>query len=96
MNSRPLLQQTMRSFRDHTAFPTIGGVAPGFVPGIDWSDHWAFARHGFQAIMITDTALFRYPHYHRPTDTPDKVDVEKLARVVKGIERVIRDAAATL
>src|SRR5712691_8016476 len=94
MNSRPLLQQTMRSFRDHTAFPTIGGVAPGFVPGIDWSDHWAFARHGFQAVMITDTALFRYPHYHRPTDTPDKVDVEKLARVVKGIERVIRNTFA--
>ena len=41
--------------------------------------------------MITDTALFRYPHYHRPTDTPDKVDAENLARVVKGIERVIRD-----
>jgi nucleotide-binding universal stress UspA family protein len=94
MNSRPLLQQTMRSFRDHTAFPTIGGVAPGFVPGIDWSDHWAFARHGFQAVMITDTALFRYPHYHLPTDTPDKVDFAKLARVVKGIERVIRDTVA--
>ena len=41
--------------------------------------------------MITDTALFRYPHYHRSTDTPDKVDSESLARVVKGIERVIRD-----
>ena len=41
--------------------------------------------------MITDTALFRYPHYHLPTDTPDKIDTEKLARVVKGIERVIRD-----
>jgi nucleotide-binding universal stress UspA family protein len=94
MNSRPLLQQTMRSFRDHTAFPTIGGVAPGFVPGIDWSDHWAFARHGFQAVMITDTALFRYPHYHLPTDTPDKVDFAKLARVVKGIERVIRNTFA--
>ena len=43
--------------------------------------------------MITDTALFRYPHYHRPSDTPDKVDGENLARVVKGIERVIRDLA---
>jgi hypothetical protein len=41
--------------------------------------------------MITDTAPFRYPHYHRPSDTPDKVDAESLARVVKGIERVIRD-----
>jgi hypothetical protein len=41
--------------------------------------------------MITDTAPFRYPHYHQPSDTPDKVDGESLARVVKGIERVIRD-----
>ena len=80
-----------RSFRAHTAFPTIGGVAPGFIPGIGWSDHWAFAQHGFQALMITDTATFRYPHYHKPTDTPDKVDTEKLARIVKGIERVVRD-----
>jgi Zn-dependent M28 family amino/carboxypeptidase len=91
LRSRPLLQETIRSFRTHTAFPSIGGVAPGFVPGIAWSDHWAFAEHGFPALMITDTAPFRYPHYHLPSDTPDKVDSEKLARVVKGIERVIRD-----
>jgi len=91
LGSRALVRETMRSFRAHTGFPTIGGVAPGFVPGIGWSDHWAFAERGFQAVMITDTAPFRYPHYHRPSDTPDKVDAESLARVVKGIERVIRD-----
>ena len=91
--SRALVRESIRSFRSHTAFPTIGGVAPGFIPGIDWSDHWAFAEQGFQAIMLTDTAPFRYPHYHKPTDTPDKVDTDKLARVVKGIERMIRDAA---
>jgi hypothetical protein len=93
LGSRPLLRRTLGSFRSHTAFPTIGGVAPGHVPGIDWSDHWAFAEYGFPAVMITDTAYFRYPYYHQPTDTPDKVDINKLARVVKGIERVIRDAA---
>lgn len=93
LGSRPLLQDAMRSFRSHTPFPTVGGVSPGFIPGIGWSDHWAFAQQGFQALMITDTALFRYPHYHKPTDTPDKVDNEKLARVVKGIERVVRDQA---
>jgi Peptidase family M28 len=91
LNSRPLLQRTIRSFRSQTAFPSIGGVAPGFIPGIAWSDHSAFAEQGFQAVMITDTALFRYPHYHRPSDTPDKVDSQSLARVVKGIERVIRE-----
>ena len=46
---------------------------------------------GFPAMMITDTAIFRYPHYHRPTDTPDKVNYERLARITKGIERVLRD-----
>jgi hypothetical protein len=41
--------------------------------------------------MITDTAYFRYPHYHKVTDTPDKVDIERLARITHGIERVVRE-----
>src|SRR6476659_7184978 len=90
--SRALVWETIRSFRSHTAFPSIGGVAPDRVPGIDWSDHWAFEQVGFPALMVTDTAPFRYPHYHQFTDTPDKVDMESLARVVKGMERVIREA----
>jgi peptidase M28-like protein len=90
--SRPLVWETIRSFRSHTPFPSIGGVAPNIVPGIDWSDHWAFGQFDFPAMMVTDTAPFRYPHYHQLTDTPDKIDVESLARVVKGMERVIRDA----
>jgi len=90
-NSRPLVQRSVASFRSHTSFPTIGGVAPWFIPGIGWSDHSSFSDHGFQAVMITDTATFRYPHYHEPTDTPDKVDVERLARITKGMERVVRD-----
>ena len=92
-HARPLVWETIRSFRSHTPFPSIGGVAPDIVPGIDWSDHWSFDQLGFPAMMVTDTAPFRYPHYHQLTDTPDKVDVESLARVVKGMERVIRDAA---
>lgn len=93
LDARPLLRASIGSFRAHTKFPTIGGVAPAFIPGIDFSDHWAFAEHGFPAIMLTDTAPYRYPYYHTFRDTPDKVDADKLARVVKGIERMIRDAA---
>ncbi len=90
--ARPLVRASIASFRSHTQFPTIGGVAPASIPGIDWSDHWAFTEQGFPAIMLTDTAPFRYPYYHTALDTPDKVDVERLARVVKGIERMVRDA----
>jgi hypothetical protein len=91
LGSRELLHAVVRSFRSHTSFPTVGGVAPGWVPGIDWSDHWSFDEFRYPAIMITDTAYFRYPHYHKPTDTPDKVDTERLARITRGIERVVRD-----
>jgi hypothetical protein len=38
--------------------------------------------------MITDTAPYRYPHYHRPTDTPDKLDYDSFARVVMGLARM--------
>lgn len=91
--SRQFLHRALRSFRSHTAFPTIGGLAPDAVSGVGLSDHWSFSGLGYPAIMITDTAVYRYPHYHRPSDTPDKVDYEKLARVTKGIERMVRDLA---
>jgi hypothetical protein len=44
---------------------------------------------GYPAIMVTDTAPFRYPHYHSTADTPEKLDYERMARVVGGLERVI-------
>jgi hypothetical protein len=91
--SRDFVHEVIASFRRETAFPSIGGVAPGFIPGIDWSDHWSFAEHGFKALMVTDTAIFRYPHYHTRQDTPDKLDYERLARVTKGIEHVVRELA---
>lgn len=91
--SRGLLQSVVRAFRETTPFPSIGGVGPSLIPGIGWSDHWALAKEGFPAVMVTDTALFRYPHYHLPTDTPDKIEYEKLARITKGLERVIRALA---
>ena len=66
---------------------------PAFIPGVGWSDQWAFWQNGYPGIMVTDTAPFRYPHYHEPTDTPDKVDYERLARVVAGLEPVVAKIA---
>lgn len=93
LGSRALMHDVIGSFRAHTQFPTVGGVLPSLVPGIDWSDHWSFGEVGIPAIMVTDTALYRYPHYHTVADTVDKVDAEGLARITKGIERVIKDLA---
>jgi hypothetical protein len=41
--------------------------------------------------MVTDTAPFRYPYYHTAADTPDKLDYERMARVVLGLERVVEE-----
>ncbi len=89
--SRNFLHEVVASFRRHTQFPTIGGTAPDQIDGIGWSDHWSFAQAGYPAVMVTDTALFRYQHYHKPTDTPDKVDYKKLARITLGLEQTVRD-----
>lgn len=43
--------------------------------------------------MVTDTAPFRYPQYHQHDDTPDKIDCDRLARVVLGLEHVIAKLA---
>jgi hypothetical protein len=43
--------------------------------------------------MITDTALYRDPNYHEASDTPDKLDYARLARVTRGLEQVIRQLA---
>ncbi|HYR48711.1 MAG TPA: M28 family peptidase [Candidatus Eisenbacteria bacterium] len=59
------------------------------VPGIGWSDHWSFWRTGVPAVMVTDTAPFRYAHYHEETDTPEKLDFDRLARAVVGLADVI-------
>lgn len=42
-------------------------------------------------MMVTDTAPFRYRYYHTAEDTPDKIDFEKLARVVAGVAETIAD-----
>jgi hypothetical protein len=39
--------------------------------------------------MLTDTAPFRYPHYHLATDTPDKINYDATARVVGGVAGIL-------
>ena len=63
--------------------------APAFVPGVDFSDHLNFWRHGWKAVMITDTAFYRNPNYHQVTDTPDTLDYERMAHVVTGVYAAI-------
>jgi len=91
--SRSLIRKVIGIFRDQVDFPSEGGAIAGWVPGVGWSDHWSFWKEGYPALMVTDTAPFRYPHYHSMQDTPAKVDYDRLARVVAGLESVIAELA---
>jgi len=91
--SRDLVRRSIREFRESTKFPSEGIAAPSAWPGIGWSDHWSFWQAGYPAIMVTDTAPFRYPYYHTPGDVSKQVDYEKMARVVEGIGRVMEKLA---
>jgi Zn-dependent M28 family amino/carboxypeptidase len=95
LGSRALLHEALTSFRRHAGIPSEGVAAPALIPGVDWSDHWSFWQAGWPALMVTDTALYRYPYYHTMQDTPDKVDYERLARAVAGLHGMLRDLAQT-
>jgi Zn-dependent M28 family amino/carboxypeptidase len=53
------------------------------------SDHAPFWDHGYRAMMVTDTAFMRNPHYHQPTDTLDTLDLDFMAGVYQGLCRGI-------
>jgi Zn-dependent M28 family amino/carboxypeptidase len=95
LSSRHLVHTCVASFRKHASFPCEGGSAPSFLPGIDWSDHFSFSAVGYPALMVTDTALFRYPHYHTADDTARHNDFDKLALVTNGIFAMLHDLAGS-
>jgi hypothetical protein len=68
-------------------------AVPGFLAGVGASDHWSFWQNGYPAVMITDTANFRYRPFHTPDDLPDQLDFDDLARVSAGVACVIGDLA---
>jgi hypothetical protein len=59
--------------------------APSFLPGVDFSDHRNYWRFGYDAVMVTDTAFYRNPNYHKHSDTMDTLNFQKMKEVVKGI-----------
>jgi Zn-dependent M28 family amino/carboxypeptidase len=93
LGARSLVRRSVELFRAHAKFPSEGVAAPSFIPGVSWSDHWSFRRHGYPAIMVTDTAFYRYPHYHLPSDTPEKLDYARMARLTLGLAALIKELA---
>jgi Zn-dependent M28 family amino/carboxypeptidase len=76
--------------------PTVALSVPSrgeTLPDVRRSDHAAFWDEGYSAVMLTDTANFRNPHYHQPTDTIDTLDLDFLEGVIEIVMGCIEDLA---
>ena len=63
------------------------------LPDTRRSDHAPFWDHGYPAIMLTDTANYRNPHYHRPTDTIETLNLTFLSHVTLAVTAAVRELA---
>lgn len=86
-------RQVSKAFAAATDLPVQTLNAPALMVGIDFSDHWSFNKFGYPALMVTDTAFYRNPHYHLPSDLPDTLDYPRMAKVVAGLAAAIRTIA---
>ena len=93
--SRRVMRKLARAFRQVTDFPLQHVATFSFIPGVGWSDHLSFWRQNYKALMVTDTAFYRYPYYHSSNDTPEKLDYSRLARVCDGLFDALRLLAKT-
>ena len=94
LRSRRALAEVTDAFRAHCAFPAERLASPAFIPGVAWSDQRSFWRAGYPGVMVTDTAFYRYPHYHSATDTPERLRYPEMAQVVQGLARALAALAA--
>ena len=92
--SRRALREVVTAFRAESDFPAESLASPAIVPGVSWSDQLSFWREGYRAVMVTDTAFYRYPWYHSARDTPEKLAYTDMARVVQGLSRAVARLAA--
>ncbi len=91
--SRSMVRSAVATFREHATLPSEGAALPGWIPGVSLSDQRCFWAEGWPALMVTDTAPFRYEMYHSGADTPDQLDYDRFARAVAGLAPVVAHLA---
>lgn len=90
--SREFVRDFGGLFRQRAEIPSQGATIPAsLVPDVLRSDHETYILRGIPGMMVTDTANFRVPHYHKSTDTAARVNIVNLARVVQGLIGAVND-----
>lgn len=93
LKSTSLLRRVARQMRQVPGLSVETLAVPGkgeFIPAVRLSDHAPFWDLGYPALMVTDTAFYRNPHYHSPSDTLDTLNFDFMAKVCQGVIRAVR------
>ena len=85
------LKRVKLSMAQVTDLPIRSFRGPAALPGVLWSDHRSFREFDMPGVLLTDTAHMRYPWYHTENDTPDKLDYERMAKIVRGLHAIVLD-----
>lgn len=73
--------------------PIYSANTPSFINGVDFSDHRNYWKFGYNAVMITDTAFYRNFNYHTSQDTAEKLDYNRMSKVVEGVYQAVVEMA---
>jgi len=79
------LVNTLAEYLKATSIDVETLKSPSMLTGVDFSDHRNYWNFGYQAVMVTDTAFYRNPNYHKMSDTAETLDFEKIGEVVRGV-----------
>lgn len=86
------VRQVKSALLSATELPVYSINAPGFIPGIDFSDHLNYWQQDIPAVMITDTAFYRNKQYHQSGDTADRLNYQKMAQVIDGVISLLHNS----
>ena len=95
-SSKGLTSSLYKAFQKNRDLPVVKLTVPlgGWaMPSVRLSDHASFWDQGYKAVMITDSAFYRNPHYHTPSDTMDKLDFRFMAELVESLVMFFMDVS---
>jgi Zn-dependent M28 family amino/carboxypeptidase len=88
LSSLSFTRVLFQAFQKNPELPVIKLTVPfggWLMPAVRLSDHSSFWDQGFKAVMVTDSAFYRNPHYHRPSDTMEKLDYHFMSNLVESL-----------
>ncbi len=97
LSSRGLANGLYQAFQRNENLPAIKLTVPfggWLMPSVRLSDHSSFWDEGYRAVMITDSAFYRNPHYHQHSDTMDKLDCRFMAELVRSLVMFFAEAGS--